>query len=135
MLADRLDGGIALLRVHNVQTLLFSGDNGTVEHNELRAMLIYALAHHVPRSKIVLDYAGFTTQDSCYRAPRVFGVHSAVLVTQAFHLPRALYLCRREGMDAVGLAMPDWGKYDTGLLLREAVAREVLARVKAVVKH
>ncbi|HET7813664.1 MAG TPA: ElyC/SanA/YdcF family protein [Candidatus Baltobacteraceae bacterium] len=135
MLADRLDAGIALLRMGKVRTLLFSGDNGTVEHNELRAMLNYALARRVPRSKIVLDYAGFTTQESCFRAPRVFDVHAAVLVTQAFHLPRALYLCRREGMDVVGLATPDWGKYDAGLLLREAVAREMLARVKAVVRR
>lgn len=131
MLADRLDGAIALYRLHKVPRLLFSGDNGTVEHNELRAMLVYARKRGIPRAAIDLDYAGFTTHDSCYRARRLFGVRSAVLVTQRFHLARAMFLCSHEGMDVVGLAEPDWGKYAPGLLLREAVAREVLARTKA----
>jgi len=134
MLADRLDAGIALLRAHKVQRLLFTGDNGTVEHNELRAMLLYALARGVRRSQIVLDYAGFSTRDSCYRAPHVFGVRSAVLVTQAYHVPRAIFLCAGQGMDVVGFAVQDWGRNGTALMLEEGVAREALARVKAVLK-
>jgi vancomycin permeability regulator SanA len=131
MLADRLDAGAALLRAAKVRGLLFSGDNGTPEHNELAAMKIYALAHGVPAAKIALDYAGFDTYDSCYRARTVFGVRSAVVVTQEFHLARAVFLCRALGIDAVGLSVPDWGKYESATMFRQAT-REVASRVKAV---
>jgi vancomycin permeability regulator SanA len=132
MLADRLDGGAELLREGKVAMLLFSGDNGTVEHNELASMFAYATAHGVPRDRIVLDYAGFDTYDSCYRAVHIFGVRRAVLVTQAFHLPRALYLCRGLGMDAVGLAEPDWGRYGKNMMVHLEL-REAAARVRAVI--
>ena len=131
MLADRLDAGAALLRAGKVRALLFSGDNGSIWHNELASMQRYALAHGVPVSKIALDYAGFDTYDSCYRARRIFGVRRAVVVTQEFHLARATYLCRAMGIDAVGVAEPDWGKYGSGMMAEQA-AREVAARVKAV---
>lgn len=132
MLADRLDGGAELLREGKVATLLFSGDNGTVQHNELASMFAYAVARGVPRDRIVLDYAGFDTYDSCYRAVHIFGVRRAVLVTQAFHLPRALYLCRGMGIDAVGLAEPDWGRYGNNVMAYLEV-REAAARIRAVV--
>lgn len=132
MLADRLDGAFALYRAHKVRSLLFTGDNGTIWHNELAAMLAYAVERGIPRSAIALDYAGFTTRDSCYRAAILFHVRSAVLVTQAYHLPRALYLCRGMGIDAIGLARPDWGRYGVALLFQEALIRESLARTKAV---
>lgn len=131
MLADRLDAGAALLRAGKVRALLFSGDDGSVYHNELAAMKAYALAHGVPSDRIALDYAGFDTYDSCYRARRIFGVRAAVVVTQDFHLARAVYLCRGMGIDATGFAQPDWGRYADGLMARQAV-REVLARAKAV---
>jgi vancomycin permeability regulator SanA len=131
MLADRIDGAAALLRAGKVKALLFSGDNGTVEHNELASMQAYALAHHVPSGKITLDYAGFDTFDSCYRARYIFCVRRAVVVTQEFHLARATYLCRSLGIDAVGLSQPDWGKYAVNTMFAQAV-REVAARVKAV---
>jgi vancomycin permeability regulator SanA len=131
MLADRLDGGAALLRARKVDFLLFSGDDGTIDHNELASMLTYALAHGVPRDRIVLDYAGFDTYDSCYRSVAIFGVRSAVLVTQGFHMARALFLCRALGIDAVGLVEPDWGKYDRRLMVRQSL-RESAARVRAV---
>jgi vancomycin permeability regulator SanA len=133
MLADRLDGAFTLYRANKVRSLLFTGDNGTVWHNELASMLEYALKHRIPRTAIALDYAGFNTRDSCYRAAALFHVHSAILVTQAYHMPRALYLCRREGIDAVGYARPDWGRYGAALLLQEALIRESLARTKAVI--
>jgi len=133
MLADRLDGGIALYKAHRVTSLLFTGDNGTVEHNELKPMLEYALKRGVPRSAITLDYAGFNTYDSCYRAIHVFHVQHAILVTQSFHLPRAMYLCHSLGMNHVeGSARPDWGVYNAGLMFHEGVLRETMARVKAV---
>ena len=131
MLADRLDAGAALLRAGKVRALLFSGDNGSVYHNELAAMEKYALAHGVPRDRIALDYAGFDTYDSCYRARAIFGVRAAIVVTQEFHLARAVYLCRSMGIDAVGIARPDWGKYGSGTMFRQAI-REVLSRTKAV---
>ncbi len=131
MLADRLDAAAALLRAGKVRALLFSGDNGTPEHNELAAMQTYALAHGVPADRIALDYAGFDTYDSCYRARYIFGVRRAVVVTQEFHLARATYLCRSLGIDAVGIAQPDWGKYGSGMMAQQAM-REVAARVKAV---
>lgn len=131
MLADRIDAAAALLRAGRVRGLLFSGDNGTIEHNELASMQRYAIAHGVPAGRIVLDYAGFDTYDSCFRARRIFGIRRAVVVTQEFHLARATYLCRSMGIDAVGLAEPDWGKYGSDLMSRQAL-REILARVKAV---
>lgn len=133
MLADRLDGGIALYKSARVERLLFTGDNGTVEHNELRPMLEYALKRGVPRDVITLDYAGFNTYDSCYRAIHVFNVRRAILVTQGFHLARAMYLCRHLGMtDVEGSPRPDWGVYDLRLMFDEGFVRETLARTKAV---
>lgn len=131
MLADRIDAAAALLRAGRVRGLLFSGDNGTAFHNELASMQRYAIAHGVPAGRIVLDYAGFDTYDSCFRARRIFGIRRAVVVTQEFHLARATYLCRSMGIDAVGLAQPDWGKYGSDLMTRQAL-REIVARVKAV---
>lgn len=131
MLADRLNGGIVLLRRHVVHGLLLTGDNGTVEYNELAAMRAYAIAHGVASATLTEDYAGFDTYDSCFRARAIFHIHSAVLVTQAFHLPRALYICRKMGIDAVGLAEPDWSKYGRGMML-DLTLREYLARAKAV---
>jgi len=133
MLADRLNGGIALYKAKRVSSLLFTGDNGTVEHNELKPMLEYALKRGVPRDAITLDYAGFNTYDSCYRAVHVFHVRHAILVTQAFHLSRAMYLCHALGIAHVeGSARPDWGVYGNGLMLSEGLVRETMARAKAV---
>jgi vancomycin permeability regulator SanA len=72
----------------------------------------------VPAGDVVTDHAGFSTYESCYRAHAIFGVERAVLVTQRYHLPRALYTCRSLGVDAAGLGTPDWGVYSDGLLLR-----------------
>jgi SanA protein len=86
-----------------VEKLLMSGDNSTLDYNEPLAMLEYALSLGVPREAIVLDYAGRRTYDTCYRARAVFGVEKAILVTQDFHLPRALFLCNALGLEAVGV--------------------------------
>jgi SanA protein len=74
-----------------------------VDYNEPGRMAEYAQAKGVPAQDLVLDYAGRRTYDSCYRARNIFGVESALLVTQAFHLPRALFTCDRLGLDAVGV--------------------------------
>jgi vancomycin permeability regulator SanA len=107
-LADRLRGAVDLYRAGRVGHLLMTGDNRRPDYDEVSAMRAWALDAGVPAAAITRDYAGLDTYDSCVRARDVFGVHDAVLVTQAYHLPRALYLCRRQGIDAVGLAVPDW---------------------------
>jgi SanA protein len=102
-LADRMDTAIDLYRARKVNKLLLTGDNRFVDYNEPAVMAEYALARGVPRQDLVLDYAGRRTYDSCYRAAAIFGVERAVLVTQAFHLPRALYTCDHLGLDVVGV--------------------------------
>ena len=72
---------------------LMSGDNRFLDYNEPGAMCAYALSLGVPEDAIVLDYAGRRTYDTCYRAHAIFGIQQAVLVTQSFHLPRALFTC------------------------------------------
>jgi SanA protein len=103
-LADRMETAIELYRHGKVNKLLLTGDNRFEDYNEPAAMARYAQARGVPREDLVLDYAGRRTYDSCYRARVIFGVEQAVLVTQRFHLPRALFTCERLGLDAVGLA-------------------------------
>lgn len=107
-LADRLQGAVDLYHAGRVGHLLMTGDNRFADYDEVTGMRTWAIAHGVPAAAITRDYAGLDTYDSCLRARRVFGVTDAVLVTQAFHLARALYLCRHHGIDAVGLAVSDW---------------------------
>lgn len=132
MLADRVMAAVTLYQQGRVHKLLMTGDNSRVDYNEVVAMQHYAEAHGVPAEDITLDYAGFSTYESCYRARAIFGVDRAVLVTQGFHLPRAVYTCRALGVDAVGLGTPDWGIYSDWLMRRYTV-RESLATLKAVV--
>ena len=103
-LADRVWTAAELYKTGKVGKLLMSGDNRYVEYNEPEAMRQYALAQGVPDEDIVLDYAGRRTYDTCYRAGTILGVEEAVLVTQWFHLDRALYTCDKLGIDAVGVA-------------------------------
>lgn len=125
-LARRVEAAAALYRAGKVERLLLSGDNGSVGHNEPAAMRAYALELGVPDGAIVSDYAGFRTYDSCYRARAIFGVQEAVLVTQAYHLPRAIYTCRGLGVRAVGFAAADFsGPAYTAGRWREYPARLV----------
>ena len=87
-----------------VQKLLMSGDNQYADYNEPGAMREYALKLGVPDEDIVLDYAGRRTYDTCYRAKAIFGLDNAILVTQSFHLPRAIYTCNHLGLQAIGVA-------------------------------
>lgn len=130
-LRDRLDAAITLYREGKVDGLLLSGDNHVSTHDEPGAMRSYALSQDVPAGAITLDYAGFDTYDSCYRARYIFGVRSAEVVTQRYHAPRAVYLCRAVGIDADGLGVRDWGRVPTAKMIHYQ-AREVLADVKAV---
>ncbi|WP_248961402.1 SanA/YdcF family protein [Sphaerisporangium perillae] len=103
MLADRLDIAAELYRAGKVRALLLSGDNSRVGYDEPSAMRDYLVAHGVPADVQVLDYAGFDTWDSCVRARDVFGVRRLIVVTQNFHLPRAVALCRTAGLSAFGV--------------------------------
>jgi SanA protein len=103
MLRDRVSTGADLFFSGQVERLLMSGDNRFVDYNEPESMRQYALYLGVPDEAIVLDYAGRRTYDSCYRAKAIFGVDSALLVTQGFHLPRALFLCNMLGMQTQGV--------------------------------
>jgi SanA protein len=122
-LADRMDTGIALYNAGKVNKLLLTGDNRFANYNEPAVMAEYAMANGVPGQDLVLDYAGRRTYDSCYRASAIFGLKQAVLVTQAFHLPRALYTCNRLSLDTVGV-IADQRRYVRGAWydLREVVA-------------
>lgn len=102
ILRERMDAAIELYNAGRVEKLLFSGDNRVADYNEPASMLDYALAAGVPREDVVLDYAGRRTYDTCYRARDIFEVPSAVLVTQQYHLPRALETCRSLGVEAIG---------------------------------
>ena len=103
MLRDRVLTGAELYFNGQAEKLLMSGDNRFVDYNEPEAMRQFALSVGVPEEAIVLDYAGRRTYDTCYRAKAIFGVESALLVTQGFHLPRALFVCNMLGMDTVGV--------------------------------
>jgi vancomycin permeability regulator SanA len=102
-LASRLDVALALWRAHKIKVFLVTGDNSAPSYNEPRAMRDYLEAHAVPTDRIVLDYAGFDTWESCVRAKHVFGVDHAVVVSQQFHVPRAVFLCRAAGIEAYGV--------------------------------
>jgi vancomycin permeability regulator SanA len=131
MLADRVRAAVELYREGRVQRLLMTGDNSRPDYDEVGAMRRYAVGQGVPAEAIVLDHAGFSTYESCYRAGAIFGVQSAVLVTQRYHLPRAVYTCGQLGVDAVGFGTPDWGAYSPPLMASYA-AREALATLNAL---
>ncbi|MCX4750774.1 YdcF family protein [Kitasatospora sp. NBC_01287] len=106
-LADRLDAALRLYQAHKVQAILVTGDNSRTGYNEPGAMYDYLVAHGVPAVRVVRDYAGFDTWDSCTRAKRIFGVDRAVLVSQDYHVPRALALCRAAGIDSYAVGVPE----------------------------
>jgi vancomycin permeability regulator SanA len=141
-LADRVEGAVALYQQGRVSHLLMTGDNSRSDYDEVSVMRDLAIDQGVPAEAITRDHAGFDTRSSCYRARDIFGVDAAVLVTQDYHLPRALYTCRDLGIDAVGLRVPDWqhnadqldwGQYPD-LDAQRYMAREWLARVNALLE-
>jgi len=104
VLRDRVEVASQLYNKGKVTKLLFSGDNRWDDYNEPLAMQTFAISLGVPKEAIVLDYAGRRTYDTCYRAKFIFEVENAILVTQSFHLSRALYTCQQLGIQAVGVA-------------------------------
>ena len=104
VLQDRVASAVQLYQAGKVEKLLMSGDNRFIDYNEPGAMQAYAIEMGVPEEDIVLDYAGRRTYDTCYRALHIFGVKEAILVTQRYHLPRALFTCNGVGLKATGIS-------------------------------
>jgi SanA protein len=103
ILRDRVETAVDLYSSGKVEKILMSGDNRFADYNEPESMRQYALSLGIPAEAIALDYAGRRTYDTCYRAKAIFGVQSALLVSQKFHLPRALFLCNTLGLESDGV--------------------------------
>jgi vancomycin permeability regulator SanA len=103
VLRDRVATAAELYFTGKAEKLLMSGDNQFDHYNEPSAMRAYAISLGVPEEAIILDFAGRRTYDTCYRARDIFGVQEALLVTQRFHLPRAIYICNQLGVSGEGV--------------------------------
>ncbi len=103
ILAERADSAIALYKAGKVSKILVTGDNGALTHDEVTPVRKYLLDAGIAEEDIFLDHAGFDTYSSMYRAREVFLVHSLTIVTQDFHLPRALWIARHLGLEAYGI--------------------------------
>lgn len=129
ILRDRVETAAGLYFNGKVEKLLMSGDNRFLNYNEPESMRQYAISLGVPDDAIVLDYAGRRTYDTCYRAKVIFGVESTLLVTQKFHLPRALFLCNAMGIKASGVEAKNRHYWGVSLLIWNF--REQLATIGA----
>lgn len=123
----RADKAIELYNAGTVKRILVSGDHGTKEYDEVNGIKNYLEKHGVPKQDIFLDHAGFNTYDSMVRAKEVFKVDDAVIVTQEFHLARALYIADRIGISAEGIIAENPERMN----VQRFVVREKLARVKS----
>jgi vancomycin permeability regulator SanA len=128
--AARLDVGVQLFKTGRAKVLVVSGDNSAGHNRETSSMRRYLEAHGVPAGKIVEDIAGEDTYDTCIRLRDVFGVRTALLVTQSYHVPRAVATCRALGVDAVGVGDSSVSDQD---FWRVGVTREFPANVKMVI--
>ena len=126
-LRERLEAGLDLYQRGGAPKILVTGDHGTKNYNEVQAMKDYLLSKYIPEQDIFMDHAGFDTYDSLYRARDVFGIKRALVVSQDFHVPRAVYIGRALGLEVYGVSAsvsyPWWFRM---------VMREWLARAKAV---
>jgi len=125
MLHDRLQQGVALYQKEAAPKLLVSGDHGREEYDEVNAMKRFAEEQGVPSEDVFMDHAGFSTYESVYRARDIFQVRRMVIVTQEYHLSRALYIAKRLGIEAWGVpADPRTYSGQTARDLREILARD-----------
>ena len=127
MLADRVETAVDLYKNNKVKKIIMSGDHGQKDYDEVNNMRKYAEELGVPTADIFMDHAGFSTYDSMYRAKEIFQVENAVIVTQAYHLPRAVYTARSLGLAAVGVAADRHTYYGAEYYS----LREIPARLKA----
>ena len=126
MLEDRLRQGVALYDLGAAPKLLMSGDHGTPEYDEVDAMKRYAVDAGISSQDVFMDHAGFSTYESVYRAKKVFDAQRVIIVTQEYHLYRALMVARQMGLEAYGVAV----NYRTYVGQTSRDVREILARVK-----
>ncbi len=129
MLAARVQQAAEAYRIGRIHKILMTGDNSRTDYDEVSAMKRYAITLGVPAEVIHLDYAGFSTYESCYRARDILGIREAIVITQSYHLPRAVYTCAHLGLEVVGLETNDRGDYSAAVMRRSA-AREILATAK-----
>ncbi len=130
MLEDRLLQGISLYNNNVSSKIIMSGDHGQKEYNEVNVMKQFAIDRGVPSECIFMDHAGFSSYDSIYRAKEIFQAKKIVIVTQNYHLYRALYIAKQLGIEAYGI--PSNPRNYTGQFYREI--REILARNKDFIK-
>lgn len=128
-LRRRLDAAAELYARGTVDVILVSGDNSTTQHDEPTAMRDWLIGLGVPEDRVVRDFAGLDTHDSCVRAHQVFGVTDAVVITQDYHLRRALFSCREAGIDVVGLGVSSTSVEPIKAVLYRV--REIPASIKA----
>ncbi|MFG1609059.1 vancomycin high temperature exclusion protein [Actinoplanes sp. NPDC049265] len=126
----RLEIARQLYAAGKVKVILVSGDHGQWTYNEPGAMFQWLVEHGVPAGRVVLDHAGFDTYDSCARARQIFGVRKAIVVTQSYHIERAVALCRKLGVDADGVGDDSVRIYRQPWL--SSSGRERMAVVKAM---
>ncbi|MBE6053387.1 MAG: SanA protein [Clostridium sartagoforme] len=126
ILADRLEASLDVYKANLGNSFILSGDHGREDYNEVRAMKNYIMKDNVDEKIIFMDHAGFSTYDTMYRAKEIFKVEKAIIVTNEYHLPRALYIARRLGIEAYGVKS-DLREYQ---LMDSYKKREVLAQLK-----
>ena len=128
LLADRLQRGVEVYELGSSPKILMSGDHGQDNYDEVNVMKQYALDAGISETDIFMDHAGFSTYESMYRAKEIFGINKMIIVTQKYHLSRAVYIANKLGIEAYGVAS-DYQSF-SGQLGRDS--REVLARVKDI---
>ena len=130
LLEDRLTRGIELYKNGAAPKIIMSGDHGTVEYDEVNAMKQYAINAGIPSEDVFMDHAGFSTYESIYRAKEVFAADKIIIVTQEYHLTRALYIADKLGVEAYGVA----SDYHVFSDQTSREMREILARSKDFAK-
>lgn len=128
MLRDRLEKSVELFDQNAASYLVMSGDHGREDYDEVTVMKTFAMDHGIDSNLIYMDHAGFSTYESMYRVKHIFGAEKIIIVTQRYHLYRAIYIARAMRLDAVGVATKDITY--SGQNRREI--REILARAKDV---
>ncbi len=123
ILKDRLDTGLEVYSLGKAPKIIVSGDHGQKDYNEVQAMKDYLLDHGVPAQNIFMDHAGFDTYDSIYRARDIFQVKSAIIISQNFHLPRAVYIAKRLGIETQGVQAKLYYPWWYANTIRDSIAR------------
>ena len=130
MLSYRLEKGIDIYN-QTYNKIILSGDHGKNDYDEVNVMRDYMLDSDIPSQDIFLDHAGFSTYDSIYRAKYIFGTKKIIIITQKYHLYRALYIAKKIGIEAYGIPASDIPQ--KGIMLKNEI-REILSRDKNFIK-